>query len=227
MSYAITKRMSAASLDEAVERVRTALERQGFGILADIDFAATLKAKTGADIGSYRSLGACNPHFARQALEVDPDIGALLPCSVIIRSEADDFVISALDPVALMEAFGNPALAALAATVRNRIVWALSAAAEETSEEPMVLRAPPASETTTDVGLAGRVEAFRHRLAAMNERFQETGKATDASVEDAVISGPAFDELQRDMAALNGSFAHVLDFLDDSQRKSFVSRKGD
>ena len=227
MSYAITKRMSAATLDDAVERVRTALERQGFGILADIDFAATLKAKTDADIGSYRSLGACNPHFARQALEIDPDIGVLLPCNVIIRSDADGYVVSALDPTAIMEAFGNPAITALAASIRNRIVWALSAAVEEQAEEPMVLRAPPAGETKADDGLAGRVQAFRRRLAAMNERFQETGKAIDASVEDAVISGPAFDELQRDMAALNGSFAHVLDFLDDSQRKSFVVRKGD
>lgn len=107
---------------EAVARTKAALSAQGFGVLSEIDVAATLKAKMGADLAPYLILGACNPQFAHRALLAEPKIGTMLPCNVIVREEARGRVeIAAIDPVASMQAVENPALAETAGAVRDRL----------------------------------------------------------------------------------------------------------
>lgn len=112
-------RTIAAPFAEAVARTKAALSAQGFGILSEIDVAATLKAKVGADLQPYLILGACNPQFAHRALLAEPKIGTMSPCNVIVREEAPGKVeIAAVDPVASMQAVENPELAKTAAAVR-------------------------------------------------------------------------------------------------------------
>jgi len=92
------------------------------GVLTDIDVQATLKTKLGADMPPYRILGACNPSFAHQALQIEDKLGVLLPCNVIVRDAGDGQTeIAAIDPVASMERTGNPELAAVAEEVRTRL----------------------------------------------------------------------------------------------------------
>jgi uncharacterized protein (DUF302 family) len=112
---------------EAEQRVREALQEQGFGILSEIDVRAALLEKLGEDIGAYKILGACNPPLARQAIEIDPDVGALLPCNVLIRANtAGGTDITAADPLAML-ALGPAELTPVAEDARRGIVAALNA----------------------------------------------------------------------------------------------------
>ncbi len=121
MSYYLSRTVGAG-FDEVVQRVTAALKEEGFGVLTDIDVQATLKAKLGADMPPYRILGACNPSFAHQALQIEDKLGVLLPCNVIVRDAGDGQTeIAAIDPVASMERTGNPELAAVAEEVRTRL----------------------------------------------------------------------------------------------------------
>ena len=121
MSYYLAKTVPLA-FDEAVSRVTAALKKEGFGILTDIDVQATLKTKLGADMPQYRILGACNPGFAHQALQLEDKLGVLLPCNVIVREERPGQTeVAAIDPVASMGRVGNPKLAAVADEVRMRL----------------------------------------------------------------------------------------------------------
>jgi len=125
MSYYLARTLPIA-FDEAIDRVSAALKREGFGVLTDIDVKATLKTKLGVDTPRYRILGACNPGFAHQALQLENKLGVLLPCNVIVREESPQQTeIATIDPVASMERTGNPELAAVAGEVRTRLQRAI------------------------------------------------------------------------------------------------------
>jgi uncharacterized protein (DUF302 family) len=113
-----------ASYEDADRRVRTALEEEGFGVITEIDLAATLKKKLGVGVPRYEILGACAPKLAHQAILEEPDIGLLLPCNVVVRATLAEgtTVVEALDPVAQLSLSSNPRLAPLAAEVRTRMV---------------------------------------------------------------------------------------------------------
>ena len=113
---------------DAVGRTRAALAEQGFGILTEIDVAATMKAKLDQDMAPYLILGACNPPLAHQAISVDPSIGLLLPCNVVVRSIDDEnTLVQAMDPNVMVTATGNEGLAPVAEQARRRLTAALSA----------------------------------------------------------------------------------------------------
>ncbi len=114
--------------DEAVTKMREALKPQGFGILTEIDVAATLKKKLDKDIPPYMILGACNPPIASKALEVEPSIGVLLPCNVVVRQDGDGKVfVEIMDPKAVLGMVDAPGIETLAADVRQRLEKALEA----------------------------------------------------------------------------------------------------
>ncbi len=127
MSYT-HDRIIDASFDDVDVRIRKALSEHGFGVLTEIDVTATLKAKIDAEIDQYRILGACNPGMAYKAIQVEPRVGAMLPCNVIIRAVGGGVEVSAIDPVASMQAVGNEALDAIAAEVRDMLIKAVEAA---------------------------------------------------------------------------------------------------
>ncbi len=107
--------------DEAVEKVTEALKTEGFGVLTTIDVKQTLKEKLDIDRPRYTILGACNPQFAHQALEAEPDIGLLLPCNVVIYEHAGGTRVAAMDPEAALKLSGNPDVEPMAREVRERI----------------------------------------------------------------------------------------------------------
>ncbi len=105
------------------EKVVEALKTEGFGVLTEIDVAATLKAKLDLDKPPYKILGACNPQLASGALERDPEIGALLPCNVVVReNEKGTITVTFMDPQAVIGMTGNEELAGLAGEVRSRLL---------------------------------------------------------------------------------------------------------
>ena len=114
-------------LDEALQRARTALAEQGFGILTEIDVAATLKAQLGVEVAPQVILGACNAPLAREGLRIEPDLGLLLPCNVVVRVAQDGTtLVSALDPELLVSVPGRPELAPIAAEAKTRLQTALA-----------------------------------------------------------------------------------------------------
>jgi uncharacterized protein (DUF302 family) len=120
---------TALPFDAAVERTRAALAEQGFGILTEIDVTQTLKAKLGVDMESYLILGACNPQLAHQALGIEPDIGLLLPCNVVVRRDGDRTLVQALDPQVMVSLPGLPALQPVADEASMRLAAALQSVA--------------------------------------------------------------------------------------------------
>ena len=113
---------TSGSFDEVISRVTEELKKEGFGVLSDIDVQATLKAKLGIEQRPYRILGACNPPFAHQALEADPDIGLLLPCNVVVREDDDGGVtVAFMDPAAVLGLVERPELEELGAQVRAKL----------------------------------------------------------------------------------------------------------
>jgi uncharacterized protein (DUF302 family) len=117
----------ALPFEQALARTREALAGEGFGILTEIDVAATLRKKLDVEFRPYLILGACNPPLAHQALQAELDIGLLLPCNVIVYS-ADDpgqSVVAALDPMEALSLSGNPAVQPIAHEVRERLQRAL------------------------------------------------------------------------------------------------------
>ena len=121
-----------APLHEALERTRTALADQGFGILTEIDVAATLKAKLDVDVPPQVILGACNAPLARQGLQIEPDLGLLLPCNVVVRADEDGRTrVSALNPELMVTVPGRPELEPIAADAKSRLHAALRAVADQ------------------------------------------------------------------------------------------------
>ncbi len=113
---------TSGSFDEVISRVTEELKKEGFGVLSDIDVQATLKAKLGIEQRPYRILGACNPPYAHQALEVDPDIGLLLPCNVVVREDDDGAVtVAFMDPAAVLGLVELPELEELGAQVKAKL----------------------------------------------------------------------------------------------------------
>jgi uncharacterized protein (DUF302 family) len=121
-------RIVTMPFDTAVAATTKALKEHGFGVLTDIDVQATLKQKLDVAFRPYRILGACNPKMAYRALQAEDKIGTMLPCNVVIQQHEDGKVeVSAVDPVASMQAIGNPNLAETAAEVRDMLRMAVEA----------------------------------------------------------------------------------------------------
>jgi uncharacterized protein (DUF302 family) len=121
MSYYFGKTLEIG-FEEAVNRVIEELQKEGFGILTDIDVRATLKKKLNVDFKNYRILGACNPPFAYQALQAEDKIGTMLPCNVIVQeNEEGNAEVSVIDPIASMQAVKNPNLRGIAEEVQAKL----------------------------------------------------------------------------------------------------------
>lgn len=118
----------AMAFDAAVARVTAELQKEGFGILTEIDVAATLKKKLGHDMPPYLILGACNPPFARRALEAEPTIGLLMPCNVVVRQDGAGAVqVEFMDPAMMGEMTGKAELGDLGDEVRQKLQRVMAA----------------------------------------------------------------------------------------------------
>ena len=120
MTYGMSRTLDLSFAD-AVERVRQALQEQGFGVLTEIDVTATLKAKLDEDMEDYVILGACNPPLAHRALGVDRSIGLLLPCNVVVRTTEQGTVVEIADPQMLVGVSGEAELEPVADEARRRL----------------------------------------------------------------------------------------------------------
>ena len=126
MTYTINKNFSDAGIDDIDVRTRKALADHGFGVLTEIDVKSTMKKKLDVEMPSYRILGACNPKMAHQAIGIEPRVGAMLPCNVILREVEGGVEVSAIDPVASMQAIENAELTAVAGQVRDLLAKAVA-----------------------------------------------------------------------------------------------------
>ncbi|NKE65740.1 DUF302 domain-containing protein [Ramlibacter sp. RBP-2] len=128
MSNYVFGKTVGLSFDEAVQKVTDELAKVGFGVLTDIDVRATMKKKIGVEMPPYRILGACNPQYANRAIAAEPQIGALLPCNVVVRQDAAGTVhVEVMDPRAVMGLVQHPDVPALAGEVRGKLEQALAA----------------------------------------------------------------------------------------------------
>jgi uncharacterized protein (DUF302 family) len=116
---------SNRSMEDAEAAIRESLASEGFGILTEIDVAATLKEKLGVERTPYKILGACNPPLANRGLEVEEDLGLLLPCNVVVYVKGDETVIAALEPQLMADISNNPELQDVASEARGRLQKAL------------------------------------------------------------------------------------------------------
>ncbi|MEI4264003.1 DUF302 domain-containing protein [Roseovarius sp. D0-M9] len=127
MAYTINRMIPDTGIDDVDTRTRKALADHGFGVLTEIDVKATMKKKLDVEMPAYRILGACNPEMAHQAIEIEPRVGAMLPCNVILREVEGGVEVSAIDPVASMQAIENAELTAVAGEVRDLLAKAAAA----------------------------------------------------------------------------------------------------
>ncbi len=121
MNYGHKKQVSL-SFDEAVEKVRVELAKEGFGVLTEIDVATTLKKKLDVEYDNYVILGACNPPFAYEALKAEKDIGLLLPCNVIVYENNGNVFVSAILPTVAMNMVENETLGTIAKEVESKLI---------------------------------------------------------------------------------------------------------
>jgi uncharacterized protein (DUF302 family) len=127
MPYTLDRAFPGADLPDIDARTRAALAASGFGVLTEIDVAATMKKKLDRDMPGYRILGACNPTMAWEAIGLEPRVGAMLPCNVILRETDGGVEVSVIDPVASMSAIDNDQLKAVAGQVRDMLGKVLAA----------------------------------------------------------------------------------------------------
>ena len=121
MTYYLNKTLEM-DFEQAISKVSEELKKEGFGILSEIDVSATLEKKLKVEFPRYTILGACNPPFAYQALQVEPRIGLMLPCNVIVRELAErEIEVAAVDPLASMQAIHNRALEPIAVEIKERL----------------------------------------------------------------------------------------------------------
>lgn len=121
MSYTLDRLLPDTDMASAEERARAALADNGFGVLTEIDVSATMKMKLDKDMAGYKILGACNPGMAFEAIGLEPKLGAMLPCNVILRAVDGGVEVSAIDPVASMMGVENAELPRVANTVRDML----------------------------------------------------------------------------------------------------------
>ena len=126
MSYYITTK-TTKTYEEAIDKVTSELKKEGFGILTEIDVKETLKKKLDVDFRRYKILGACNPPYAYQALQAEDKIGLMLPCNVIVQENPDgEIEVSAIDPIASMQAVDNPILDEIATQIKTKLQTVIS-----------------------------------------------------------------------------------------------------
>lgn len=122
MSYYFNKKLKGKNFEEVIEQVVAELKKEGFGVLTEIDIKSTLKKKLGINFRKYKILGACNPHFAHQALEKEDKIGLFLPCNVIVEESKNGTIeVSIVDPIASMLSIKNKALGDIAVKIRLKL----------------------------------------------------------------------------------------------------------
>ena len=115
-----------SSFDDAVAKTTAALKAEGFGIITEIDVKETFKRKLDVDFRRYKILGACNPKLAHEALKLEDKVGTMLPCNVVVQElDSGRVEVAAIDPVASMQAIGNPELQSKANTVREKLLRAI------------------------------------------------------------------------------------------------------
>ena len=126
MSYYLTKN-TTITYEEAIEQVTAELKKEGFGVLTEIDVKETLKKKLDVDFRRYKILGACNPPYAHKALLAEDKIGLMLPCNVIVQETSEGTIeVSAIDPIASMQAVDNPVLSEIAEEIRVKLQTVIS-----------------------------------------------------------------------------------------------------
>ena len=121
MEYGIKKQISL-SYEDGIEKVKEELSKEGFGVLTEIDVKATLKKKIDVEFDKYIILGACNPSMAHKALQIEQDVGLLLPCNVIVYEKDQKVVVSAIDPAIAMGFIDNTELDCIAKEVREKLL---------------------------------------------------------------------------------------------------------
>lgn len=127
-SYGFSRELGTVTYQDALERTKAALKDEGFGVLTSIDVQEAMKNKLEVDFRPYTILGACNPTFAHQALEMENQIGLLLPCNVVVQQQDDETVIvSIADPKAMFRLVDNSSLATVAEEVEKRLRSAIQA----------------------------------------------------------------------------------------------------
>ncbi len=126
MNYYFNKTVKG-NFEDIIDKVSKELEKEGFGVLTDIDIKATFKKKLDVDFQNYRILGACNAPYAHKALTAEDKVGTMLPCNVIVQQLKDDFIeIAAVNPLASMQAIDNPELKEIADEITEKLKKVIS-----------------------------------------------------------------------------------------------------
>ncbi len=121
MSYYFTKILEGVSFEEAIDRTKSALKKEGFGVIAEIDFQKTLKEKLDVDFRKYMVLEACNPPYALKSLTADDKIGTMLPCNFIVQKNGDKVEVSSIDPIAAMAKVDNAEMKDIALEISEKL----------------------------------------------------------------------------------------------------------